>query len=208
MTWTGLPVPTLTVRNANSQVSELIAKHWIERQSFYQLRRIQNSWIGRQACLETFWVVSSCFQVFASFCPLSPPFLHPFNYNFQTVSVIFLRLFTYGEFLSHFYRAQYIKSNLEMQYIHIKLFPFIYDSLIHFKSNNILFVNKTPKRIKINKNLKSLWQLWVTFSLVDSTFSDPKSIEKKAKTRSFLFLIFPDQTQNKHYSFTKHRLHK
>ena len=108
---------------ANSQVSELIAKHWIEGQSFYQLRRIQNSWIGRQACLETFWVVSSCFQVFASFCPLSPPFLHPFNYNFQTVSVIFLRLFTYGEFLSHFYRAQYIKSNVKMQYIH-KTFPF------------------------------------------------------------------------------------
>ena len=100
---------------ANSQVSELIAKHWIEGQSFDQLRRIQILELeGRQVLkpVGLFQVVFKFLQVFASFCPLSPPFLDPFNYNFQTVSNIFLRLFTYSEFLSHFYCAHYIKSNV------------------------------------------------------------------------------------------------
>ena len=30
------------------------------------------------------------------------------------------------------------------------------DSLIHLKKENILFMNKTQKRIKLNENLKSL----------------------------------------------------
>ena len=62
----------LTVRDTNSQVSELIAKHWIEGQSFDQLRRIQILELeGRQVLTPVglFQVVFKFLQVFAPYLP-------------------------------------------------------------------------------------------------------------------------------------------
>ena len=96
---------------------------WLKGNRFTNYEEFKILELEGRHVLKPFGLFQVVFKFFASFCPLSPPFLHPFNYNLQTLSIIFLRLFTYSEFLSHFYRAQYIKSNVEMQYIH-KTIPF------------------------------------------------------------------------------------
>ena len=121
-----------------------------------------------------FQVVFKFLQVFAPYLPHFYTPLIIIYKHFQLFSYVYLHTANfYLIFTALNTSSQMLKCNT-----YIKLFPFIYDSLIHFKNNNILFVNKTLKRIKVNENLKSLWQHWVTFSWVDSSFSDLKSNEK------------------------------
>ena len=112
-------------------------------------------------------------------------YVAPYLPHFLTPSIIIFKhfqLFSYAYLHTANFYLIFIALNTSSQMLkcntYTNLFPFIYDSLIHFKNNYMLFVNKTLKRIKVNKNLKSLWQHWVTFSWDDSSFCDLKSIEK------------------------------
>ena len=65
MTWTAHQVPTHCsfVMQTVQSVNELIAKHWIERQSFYQLRRIQILELDGRHVLKPSSLFQVCFKL-------------------------------------------------------------------------------------------------------------------------------------------------
>ena len=133
---------------ANSQVSELIAKHWIEGQSFYQLRRIQILELEGKHVLKPFGLFQVVFKFLQVFAPYLPRSETPFNSNFKTPSILFLHCFTYAsKCTSNFWFPRNSSSCLKCMPF-TKLLSLWIDALILLTKKNNFFLYEILKRIK------------------------------------------------------------
>ena len=150
MTWTAHQVPTHCsfVMQTVQSVNELIAKHWIERQSFYQLRRIQILELDGRHVLKPSSLFQVCFK-------LTHPRAYEINVNI-VLNSLYLSQSSSIFFFSFFFQSTTICWNWPTLYklSHPQLLCYYFRKQLKYCGNSIkqliIDIFNTCNQLKIN----------------------------------------------------------